>query len=257
MKSIKILLIATLSIFITYANAGLVQGPAGFPVSGLGDTFLERNGTASLVLRDNQPTINNSTVALSLYRRFSDINNMCRLRLGYLSNGFELEQRNRNGQSACSNVTLSSYNYNQSAGGAPNGIVYLTVGSGTENNYKGVMLAELGSGPYFAPITDDTITLGTASQTFSSIHLKKTIATVAGNITMNGPAGRVIVAAGGSTITVTNNKVTANSIILATVATNDGTAYVKNVVASAGSFVITLGASATADTAINFLVVGS
>lgn len=74
-----------------------------------------------------------------------------------------------------------------------------------------------------------------------------------GNQTINKPAGRVNIAAGGTTITVTNSLVTANSIITAISATNDATGVVKNVVAAAGSFVINI-VAATAEVAINWRV---
>ena len=75
-----------------------------------------------------------------------------------------------------------------------------------------------------------------------------------GNQTINKPSGTVNVAAAGTDVTVTNNLVTTSSIVTAVVRTNDSTAYIKNVVPSAGSFVITLGAAATAETSIGFIV---
>jgi hypothetical protein len=75
-----------------------------------------------------------------------------------------------------------------------------------------------------------------------------------GNQTINKPSGTVNIAASGTTVTVTNNLVTTSSIVTAVVRTNDSTAYIKNVVPSAGSFVITLGSAATAETSIGFIV---
>ena len=76
-----------------------------------------------------------------------------------------------------------------------------------------------------------------------------------GNQTINKAAGRVNIAAGGTTVTVTNSLVTANSIVLAVAATADVTARVTNVVPSAGSFVINT-VAVTAETAFNWFVVG-
>jgi hypothetical protein len=73
--------------------------------------------------------------------------------------------------------------------------------------------------------------------------------------TINKMSGRVNIAALGTSVTVNNSLVTANSIVIAVCATNDANAYVKNVVPGSGSFVITLGAAANAETAINFLVI--
>jgi hypothetical protein len=75
-----------------------------------------------------------------------------------------------------------------------------------------------------------------------------------GNQTINKPSGTVNIAAAGTTITVTNSLVTTNSIVFAVLRTNDTTASIKCVVPSSGSFVITLGAAATAEVSIGFIV---
>ena len=81
-----------------------------------------------------------------------------------------------------------------------------------------------------------------------------TAAATTGNQTIDKPAGTVNIAAAGSTVTVTNSLVTANSIIFAVVRTNDGTALIKNVVPGAGLFVITMNAAVTNETSIGFWV---
>lgn len=75
-----------------------------------------------------------------------------------------------------------------------------------------------------------------------------------GNQTISKPTGRVNFAAGASSLTVTNTLVSATSIVICSVNTNDATALIKNVVPGAGSFVITLNANATAETAVSFIV---
>jgi hypothetical protein len=76
-----------------------------------------------------------------------------------------------------------------------------------------------------------------------------------GNQTINKPTGTVNIAAAGSTVTVTNSTCTANSIVYAVLRTNDATATgIKSVVPSAGSFVITLNAAATAEVSVGFIV---
>jgi hypothetical protein len=82
-----------------------------------------------------------------------------------------------------------------------------------------------------------------------------TAAGTTGAQTINKPSGTVNIAAGGSSVTVTNSLVTTASIIYTTVRSNDATAYVKNVVPAAGSFTINLGAATTAETSIGFLVI--
>jgi hypothetical protein len=76
-----------------------------------------------------------------------------------------------------------------------------------------------------------------------------------GNQTINKASGTVNIAAAGTTVTVTNSLVTASSIVYAVIRTNDSTAVIKNVVPGAGSFVINLGAAATAETSIGFFVI--
>ena len=72
--------------------------------------------------------------------------------------------------------------------------------------------------------------------------------------TINKAVGTVNFAAAATTLVVTNNLVTTSSIIFCTVRTADATATIKSVVPAAGSFTITLGAAATAETSVGFLV---
>jgi hypothetical protein len=108
-------------------------------------------------------------------------------------------------------------------------------------------------------IDDNSHVSGIANLTTTgSLTLASTITApgTTGNQTINKPTGRVNIAAAGTSITVTNNLVTANSHVIAWVATNDSTAVIKNVVPGSGSFVVTLNAATTAETAIGFLVIG-
>lgn len=75
-----------------------------------------------------------------------------------------------------------------------------------------------------------------------------------GNQTINKPTGTVNIAAAGTTVTVTNNLVTASSLVFCVIRTNDATARIANVVPGAGSFVINITA-ATAEVSIGFWVV--
>jgi len=112
-----------------------------------------------------------------------------------------------------------------------------------------------------------TLQIGTLSGTASKIgaFTSGNIATVVtptittagttGDRTINELAGTVNIAAAGTTVTVTNSLVTANSLVFCTLRTNDTTATVKNVVPIAGSFTINLGAAATGEVSIGFFVV--
>lgn len=75
-----------------------------------------------------------------------------------------------------------------------------------------------------------------------------------GNQTINKPSGTVNIAAGGTTVTVTNSLCTTSSIVEAWLRTNDATARIANVVPGSGSFVVNLTAAATAEVSIGFIV---
>jgi hypothetical protein len=74
--------------------------------------------------------------------------------------------------------------------------------------------------------------------------------------TINKPSGSVNFAAAATSLVVTNSLVTTSSVILCTVATNDATMKTVLCVAAAGSFTIFANAAATAETRVNFLVLG-
>ena len=74
-----------------------------------------------------------------------------------------------------------------------------------------------------------------------------------GNQTIDKPTGTVNIAAAGTSVTVTNSLVTANSIVFAVIRTNDATARITSVVPSSGSFVINI-VAATGEVSIGFFV---
>ncbi|AEI70977.1 hypothetical protein [EBPR podovirus 3] len=75
-----------------------------------------------------------------------------------------------------------------------------------------------------------------------------------GSATINRRAGRVNMAAGASLIVVTNKLANANSVILATVGSNDSTLKSVQAVSDAGYFILYGNAAATAETRISFLL---
>jgi hypothetical protein len=113
------------------------------------------------------------------------------------------------------------------------------------------------AGNAFYPTTDNAVSSGKAGAAWSAFKLASTITApgTTGNQTINKPTGQVNIAAAGTSITVTNNLVSASSHVIAWIATNDSTATIKNVVPGSGSFVVTLAAAATAETAVGFLVI--
>lgn len=96
----------------------------------------------------------------------------------------------------------------------------------------------------------DTLTINTSLSTEGTI----TPGGTTGAQTINKLSGTVRFAAAATSLVVTNSLCTTSSRVIAVCSTNDTTAYVKNVVTTNGSFTITLGASATAETEVSFLL---
>ena len=122
----------------------------------------------------------------------------------------------------------------------------------TEYNPSGVnatLLYESGSTTLVQPTS-----ISTNDNIITVPHTITTPGTT-GAQTINKAKGRVNFAIGATSLVVTNSLVTANSMIVCNVASNDATATIKNVVPTAGSFTIRLGAGATAETPVDFYVI--
>ena len=134
------------------------------------------------------------------------------------------------------------------------------IGASTKASADGVT-AENVFGYNATGIGSNTTCIGASSnaktQIYGDIILDKTVTAggTTGAQTINKSVGSVNFAAGATSLVVTNNRVTAASIIVATVATNDATMKTVLVVASAGSFTIHANAAATAETRVNFIVI--
>ena len=99
---------------------------------------------------------------------------------------------------------------------------------------------------------------GTAANYFAGdMQLDKTVTATGttGAQTINKNAGTVNFAAAATSLVVTDSRVTANSIIICTVGTNDTTMKSVAAVAGAGSFTLHANAAATAETRVNFLII--
>lgn len=75
-----------------------------------------------------------------------------------------------------------------------------------------------------------------------------------GSVTINKTMGRVQIAAGSSSLTVTNSKCFANSVVLLSIETADATLTRIVPVRYAGSFVLSGNANATAAVTVGFIV---
>lgn len=99
--------------------------------------------------------------------------------------------------------------------------------------------------------------LGTAAIGVPRLYVDYTNTATVGAVVINKAAGRVRIAAAGTSVVVTNSVVTAASHVFVSVSTDDATAVLKNVVPAAGSFTITTTAAVTAETTFDFFIVNA
>lgn len=133
----------------------------------------------------------------------------------------------------------------------------ITDGAGATTNTATLYLEGQATG--ITP-TGDNYTLWSAggpNRFDGDMRLSKTItpAGTTGARTINNNTGSVNFAAGAASLVVTNNLVTVNSIIQATVATNDANMFSVQIIAAAGSFTLMAQPSSPgAETRVNFTV---
>lgn len=125
---------------------------------------------------------------------------------------------------------------------------------GLAANGNGVQVLTTGA---LSGLTNGTSDLGTTTIGYKRLYVDYTNTGTVGAVTINKAAGRVNIAALGTSVVVTNSLVTAASHVLAVASTNDATAAVKNVVPAAGSFTINLTVAATAQTSFDFFVINA
>jgi hypothetical protein len=111
--------------------------------------------------------------------------------------------------------------------------------------------------PSVIPTANASGSLGAASDGWTKLYIDYTNTATVGAVTINKAAGRVNIAAAGTTVTVTNSLCTANAHIFCNVANNDTTASSAHATAAAGSFTITLNTAATAQIAVDFFIVSA
>lgn len=121
----------------------------------------------------------------------------------------------------------------KSAGLAQNAAGVVEINNGTAGTFADIKIRQL--------VVDGTITA--AGQT--------------GPKTINKGSGSIRIAAAGTTVTLTNSLITANTIVQATLATVDTTAKSVVAVPGAGSAAFTLGAAATGEVEIRWSLVQS
>lgn len=103
----------------------------------------------------------------------------------------------------------------------------------------------------------DIYDLGVPAFGWRRFYVSYTNTATIGAVTINKAAGRVNVAAGATSVVVTNSLCTAAAHVLVTGAQNDTTGVVRAAVAAAGSFTIHMATAPTADMAVNFFIVSA
>lgn len=186
------------------------------------NTLAQRNGTAAQSFR--------------LYNTFTDASNYERLSFKFVSN-----QARINTEGAGTGMARDLYLDSSAVGILANEAV---------NSFFWTSTA-------FHTVTNGVRDLGLSSVGWKRLYIDYTNTATVGAVTINKAAGRVNIAAAGTSVVVTNSLVTAASHVLAIVSQNDATAQVLNVVPAAGSFTITLQAAATAQTSIDFFVISA
>jgi hypothetical protein len=137
---------------------------------------------------------------------------------------------------------------------APGGIIGFSSSGGADNT-DDTALGRASAGI----MTVDTSTPRNfqGAMKMAKLYIDYTNTGTVGAVTINKAAGRVNIAASGTSVVVTDSVVTAASHVFGVISTNDATATLKNIVPAAGSFTITLTAATTAQTSIDFFVVNA
>jgi len=98
--------------------------------------------------------------------------------------------------------------------------------------------------------------LGGASNLWARLYMDFTNTATVGAVTINKPTGRVNIAAAGTSVVVTNSRVTAASHVFAVMSSADATGRVISVVPAAGSFTINT-VAVTAQASFDFVVINA
>ena len=107
-----------------------------------------------------------------------------------------------------------------------------------------------------APLVNASGSLGAPNIGWTKLYIDFTNTGTVGAVTINKAAGRVNIAAAGTSVVVTNSFVTAASHVLAIMSSADATGRVISVVPAAGSFTLNTVAT-TAQSSFDFFVINA
>ena len=130
-------------------------------------------------------------------------------------------------------------------------------GSSIGFSHAGALIISTQPSAFVFGLSPGTVDIGSPTGSARRFYLDYTNTGTVGAVTINKAAGRVNIAAAGTSVVVTNSFATANAEIMAVASVNDATCWVKSVVPAAGSFTITTNAACTAQTAFSYFIVNT
>ncbi|MEC5161713.1 MULTISPECIES: hypothetical protein [unclassified Janthinobacterium] len=136
--------------------------------------------------------------------------------------------------------------------GSSNAIWFGTGGFGAIANRRAGFV-----GANLRPYTNGSCGLGDANVGFTKLYVDYTNTATVGAVTINKAAGRVNIAAGATTVTVTNSYCTAAAHVFAVISSSDPSCYLKNVIPAAGSFTINVYNATTVNTSVDFFIINA
>lgn len=218
------------------------------------DTVLLRDGVANTLAQRN----GTAAQKLNVYNTWSDASNYERGVLDWITSAAVFTI----GTEAAGTGTARTLRLNAASGASiqfrtGNVLRWTIDNSGnltanTDNSWS--IGGAAGNRPADVNVADDVTAGGTITGLDFVMGKTITAAGTTGDRTINTASGSVNFAAAAQTITVTCSLVDANSIIMATVATDDATAFACKAIPGTGSFILKLNAAATAETRVNFLI---
>ncbi len=238
----------------TYIEGSDVVGSSsGYPIRIIQTSTLGGTKSYASVIRMDIAVTSGGAIS---FKNSTGAANICEMTDGYLKVG----TTGGTGQiqvSADSGFTTGGLRFLNNSGTADgmlaeatDGNIYLLAGSGGGGNQFNILASNTATAFTF------NCTTGTLTLAVGYFILPKTITAggTTGARTIDKPTGSVNFAASAASLVVTNSTVTANSIIQATVATNDTTMKSVQAVAGSGSFTLYPNALPTAETRVNFSV---
>lgn len=124
-------------------------------------------------------------------------------------------------------------------------------------DFLGVRAFFFVQGDSFNPTAQGSGDIGTNTFSWRRLFVDYTNTGTVGAVTIGKAAGRVNIAAAGTSVVVTNGLCTANAHVFLNIQTVDATAKSAIATCAAGSFTITLNAAATGQVAIDFFMVNA